>query len=341
MLNSRRSVLFMAAGACGSGAMASAAPPTSLQARNERLRGAVPDIHEAAAAGQTARVEEILALNPGSVNHRDLQGATPLHYAAAGGQVALANLLLAKGAGLSIQAPGLDNATPAHFAADFDDPQVASQLAQTIVGNGADVHAKKADGTTPLDIARRRGNGALEAFLIRKAGGDCYTGRYRGVTRDDTYGIPQAWVNEFVTFSHFDLDKVKHLHGQCPDLLMTRSTWDEIGVEAAAHMGREDIAHFFLDNGSPLSLCTATMLGLTGEAKKILAEDGNRVRERGAHDFPLLWYTVFGQEHADLAELLITAGADPHAGMMGHTTLDLARKKGHNQVIEVLRKHGA
>jgi hypothetical protein len=106
-------------------------------------------------------------------------------------------------------------------------------------------------------------------------------------------------------------------------------------------MGREDMAHFFLDKGAPLSLCTAAMLGLTGEVRKILAEDGNRVRERGAHDFPLLWYASFGGERAAIAELLIDAGADVHAGMLGHGSTELARKRGHNQVLEVLRKHGA
>ena len=48
-------------------------------------RGLVLDLHEAAAAGKTARIDERLAQNPGSVNHRDLLGATPFHYAVACG----------------------------------------------------------------------------------------------------------------------------------------------------------------------------------------------------------------------------------------------------------------
>jgi hypothetical protein len=188
-------------------------------------------------------------------------------------------------------------------------------------------------------------------FLIRKgadpaeASGvlilrDCYTARYRGVKRDDTYGIPQAWVNEFVIASHFDLEKIKRLHSQCSDLLLTRSTWDEIGVEAAAHMGREDIANFFIEKGSPVSLCTACMLGNTDVVKELLREDANRVHERGAHDFPLLWYTIFGKERADLAELLLISGADVHSSMLGNNSLQFARKKGYRRIVDVLQAHG-
>jgi ankyrin repeat protein len=83
------------------------------------------------------------------------------------------------------------------------------------------------------------------------------------------------------------------------------------------------------------------MLGLKDEAAKIIAEDPNRARERGAHDFPLLWYTIFGKERPEMAEFLIASGADVHASMMGNTSLIFARKKGHHQTVEVLLKHGA
>ncbi len=335
-------------------------------------RGIILDIHEAAAAGQTKRVEEILAMNAGSVGHRDLQGATPMHYAAACGQVAVANILLAKGANLSAAASGIDDATALHLASSLTDPSVSMQMAQTLAGNGANVSALKTDEESPLHVAAKAGGVETVKLLLRKGADaaaknsagktptdiatpeaaavlrdastvrpDCYTGRYRSVPREDTYGIPQIWVNEFVTVSHFDFEKVKHLYKMCPDLLLTRATWDEIGVEAAAHMGREDIAGFFLEKGAPLSLCTATMLGQQDEAAKIIAEDPNRVRERGAHDFPLLWYTMFGKERPDMAEFLIRSGADVHASMMGNTSLTFARKKGHQQTVEVLLKHGA
>ena len=335
-------------------------------------RGLVLDLHEAAAAGKTARIDEILAQNPGSVNHRDLLGATPFHYAVTCGQIATANQLLAKGADLSAPAAGLAKSTPAHLAVLNSSHETAGRLAQLIVGNHGNITAARDDGATPLHLAAALGHAEVVRFLVRKGapvdardaagktaldgavgaghadvaavlrdsasiGRDCYTDRYRGVTRDDTYGIPQAWVNQFVTVSHFDFDKVKSLFAQCPSLLLTRATWDEIPVEAAAHVGREDIANFLLDKGSPLSLCTATMLGRTDDVKTLLAEDKNRVRERGAHDFPLFWYTIFGKERAEIAELLLKAGVDPKAGLIGGTTgLAMARKKGYNKIVSLL-----
>ena len=335
-------------------------------------RGLVLDLHEAAAAGKAPRVDELLAANPGSVNHRDLLGAAPFHYAVACGQIATASPLLAKGADLSAPAAGLGKATPAHLAAQNASHETAGRLAQLIVGNGADIQAKREDGATALHVAAGRGHADLTRFLVRKGapvdardlagktaldcalagahrdaaavlrdagsiGRDCYTDRYRGVTREDTYGIPQVWINQFVTVSHFDFDKVKSLYARCPSLLLTRATWDELSVEAAAHVGREDIANFLLEKGSPMSLCTATMLGRIDEVGTLLAEDKNRVRERGAHDFPLIWYTIFGKERAEIAELLLKAGADGKAGLMGGTTgIAMARKKGYSKVASLL-----
>lgn len=131
-------------------------------------RGLALDLHEAAAAGDTARVEQALSRNPGSVNHRDLQDATPLHYAAACGRIAMANVLLQKGADLSATATGLEDATPAHLAASIGDDKTAFQMLETLVGNGALASGRQTDGTTPLHVAAQGGHVDGVRLLVRR-----------------------------------------------------------------------------------------------------------------------------------------------------------------------------
>jgi hypothetical protein len=55
---------------------------------------------------------------------------------------------------------------------------------------------------------------------------------------------------------------------------------------------------------------------------------------------PTLWYTALGNGRPDILELLLTSGADVHAGMTGNTTLQLATKKGYSRRVEILHAHG-
>jgi len=144
-----------------------------------------------------------------------------------------------------------------------------------------------------------------------------------------------------VSVAHFDFEKVKQLQKLCPTLLMTRATWDELAIEAAAHMGLAPMAQFLADLGAPVSACTATLLGAQDLVKRIVQEDGACLRERGAHDIALLAYTAFAAQQADIAEFLLAAGADVHARSLGQTTLHIAAAKGHLELAGLLLDHGA
>ncbi len=124
-------------------------------------------------------------------------------------------------------------------------------------------------------------------------------------------------------------------------LINTRATWDELGIEAAAHMGLLPMAKYLADLGAPVSTCTATMLGAHELVRRLLTEDPACIRERGAHDLPLLAYTALGEQRVDTAELLLKSGADVHVLGFGQTTLHFAASKGHVELAQLLLERGA
>jgi hypothetical protein len=72
-------------------------------------------------------------------------------------------------------------------------------------------------------------------------------------------------VQEFVSKSHGDLERVKELLAQEPGLINAAWDWGggdwETGLGAASHMGRSDIANYLLEHGARLDLFAAAMLG--------------------------------------------------------------------------------
>lgn len=248
------------------------------------------------------------------------------------------------GNGLDPNLANADGDTILHCAARTDFPRVIRLLLQ----KGASANRKNATGQTALDIATAAGNSGV-ADLLRNAASipqDYYAHRFSydpkfaALRRDDTQGLPKEFINNFIVFSHFGFDRVKQLIDLCSDLLNTRASWDELPVEAAAHMGRADIGGVFLDRGASYSICTAAVFGSLADVKRMLAEDPRRIHERGAHSFPLLFYTAFGKPQLETAEYLIGAGADPKEEMRGRTVLHAAASAGHLELCRFFLEKG-
>jgi ankyrin repeat protein len=336
-------------------------------------RGVVLDIFEAAVSGNINRAKDVVKEDPGAVHHRLPDGRTALRLAAEGGKTELVVFLATGGSNLSA---GPD--TPLLAAVDYPDHTIAADMSRFLLMNASDPNAKRRDGKTVLHLAAARGSADLTEAVIHRganveardvdgktpldvATGEAvavlqnaskvervyfmrrYTQDLRGnpATREDTYGIPQAWINEFVTIAHRDFEKVKQMYKLCPTLLMTRATWDELAIEAAAHMGLAPMAQFLADAGSTVSTCTATLVGAGDLVKRLVREDSGCLRERGAHDIALLAYTAWGNQQPEIAEFLLKSGADVHAKALGQTTLHIAATKGHVELAKVLLEHGA
>src|SRR5688500_11815561 len=102
--------------------------------------------------------------------------------------------------------------------------------------------------------------------------------------------LSQEMIDQFVGAAHSDLDRVKELLAEEPELLNANATWTETAIGAAAHTARRDIAEFLLAAGAPLDICTAAMLGLHQKVEDMICEDTSLSEATGAHGFPLMFY---------------------------------------------------
>lgn len=96
---------------------------------------------------------------------REAMKVTPLHSAAAAGEVGIARLLISRGADVNA-AQAEQGFTPLHEAALSGD----IELAKLLLEHGANVNARTNDGTTPLGYALSREQAEM-ASLLRQHGG--------------------------------------------------------------------------------------------------------------------------------------------------------------------------
>jgi ankyrin repeat protein len=128
-----------------------------------RARGAVLDVFEAAAVGDTARLGALVAA-AGLVNAYSSEGWTPLHLACFLGQAEAAGLLLDHGADVgAVSTDTTMRNTPLHAA-------IAGKRDHALIGRllerGADVNAAGGGGVTPLHLAAARGDVPLIDLLL-------------------------------------------------------------------------------------------------------------------------------------------------------------------------------
>ncbi len=325
------------------------------------------DIFEAAESGDVARATELVNADPEVVNLRSSSGRTPLHHAAAAGKPATVAFLGSQGADLSAGPE-----SPLLAAVDCPEHEAAAEMSFFMLCNASDPNARRKDGKSALQLAAARGYADVAETLIHRgavvkprdleiASGDAagvlrraseiervhWDRRYiqdlhgKPVQRDDRSGLPWPLVNQFARVAHFSFDQVKKLYQEHPALLNTRATWDEGAIESASHMGLTEMAQWLADQGACVSTCTAVLLGLTDRVKEAVKLDPKSVYERGAHDIAILAYTAYGREKAELAEILLKAGASVNAKAFNLSTLHLAASKGQIDLASVLLHHGA
>lgn len=117
-------------------------------------RGARLDLFEAAAVGAQEHVEQSLKHNPDAINSFSPDGWTPLHLAVFFGRVNVVHYLLSRGADINAVSGNEQRVTPLHSA--LANPQ-NSAVGQLLIGAGAELDIKQAEGYTPLHYAAANG----------------------------------------------------------------------------------------------------------------------------------------------------------------------------------------
>lgn len=245
--------------------------------------------------------------------------------------------------------PQEDGVSPLHAAAAAG----SLEMIRVLIFNGARTDARSRRGATPLEAAEQ--NGRKEAAeLLRRAAAlprhhrssrFAYTAGGEAYKAPDPASWPESrYVQEYVGVSHGNRARMLELLAARPNLLLANAPWNELAVEAGAHVGNREIVQIQLDRGAPCSICTAAMMGKTAFVQRLLKEDPRRIWECGAHNMPLLWFPALGDgsaEYLEITRILLAAGTDLHAHKRGKTALHLAAQGGQAELAELLLDRGA
>lgn len=134
-----------------------------------------------------------------------------------------------------------------------------------------------------------------------------------GTFQDDEQ-LDKKVVREFVSISHNDMEKVKIMLEEYPNLLNAAHDWKkgdfETGLGAASHVGYKDLAQYFIDQGAQTNIFTACLFGKMDIVKPVLTAFPNTLNARGPHGLTLLHHAQKGGDDAlQVKEYLVSLGA--------------------------------
>ncbi len=152
--------------------------------------------------------------------------------------------------------------------------------------------------------------------------------------------LSQDQIDEFVVAAHSDLDKVRTMLAEQPQLLNENASWVETAIGAAAHTGNTAIVNFLIAQGAPIDICTAAMLGDADGVAAFLDDEPAMIGATGAHDLPLIYYPVVGNQ-MPILQMLVERGADVNAGAGKTTALHAAAGSGRPEMVRYLLEQGA
>jgi len=221
-------------------------------------------------------------------------------------------------------------------------------LVRLAIRKGADAGAVDAEGRTAKTLAEELGwtEGAKLLAEAKRLPRDNRSSRFaldanrQPVRRPDLADVPQSLQNEVTGASHFKLEKLRELVEADGRLIFSISTDAELAIEACAHVQNQEIIRYHLDRGAPLSLPTAVALRDLASVRAWLEHDPTLVHERGAHDFPVLWFAVGGGA-LEITDLLANHGIAVDQESRGTTALHRCASEDDVELAHWLLEHGA
>jgi hypothetical protein len=122
-----------------------------------------------------------------------------------------------------------------------------------------------------------------------------------------------AVTKEIVLVSHFDLKRVRELVERQPALARASIDWGfgdwETCIDAAAHVGRREIADFLIANGARPTIFSAAMMGQLDVVKAFVAARPGVQRTYGPHGITLMAHArAGGPDAAPVVQYLTTLG---------------------------------
>jgi ankyrin repeat protein len=125
-------------------------------------RGAKLDVFEAAATGQTEKLQALVAADPRLANATAIDGFQPLGLAAFFGHAEAARFLVESGASVNAASQNPQQVMPLHSAAAGEHLEIARLLLEA----GAQVNARQAGEFTPLHSAAQNGQVEMVRLLL-------------------------------------------------------------------------------------------------------------------------------------------------------------------------------
>ncbi|MHA2303633.1 MAG: ankyrin repeat domain-containing protein, partial [Candidatus Thorarchaeota archaeon] len=316
-------------------------------------------LQEAAARGNLDLVKSLIEDGIEVDYREDGFCKTALHRAAMSGHRDVVQYLLANGAQVDAwnNFPG---GMPLHYAAE----QGHKEIAELLIAHGADINAKDVQGRTPIgtpiDLAIEQGHREIAKLLLIKSGDvsihmAAYIGDLQKVEKFIDDGTDaDAKDQQGQTALHYaakggEIGMVEFLISKGTDV-NAKDNRNFTPLHEAVRGKHENIIALLIDSGANVNVKARwdytpmyyAAWSRKAEIVELLVKKGADINAKDEWDWTPLHYIAQHDYYRDMAEFLITKGADVNAkDKWGVTPLEVAKEKGHTEIVELLKKNGA